>query len=173
MKKILALLLVVVICCSFAACFDYDTPEKEIGETQSTETKTKKEETFGLNESAVFTDLKFTATELKESGGSEFLGPDEGNVYVGVKFTIENISDEDQTISSIMLFDGYADDVKCAYSIGGLVAFDGGQLDGTVASGKKMTGWYVLEVPKKWNEIELQVKSNWLSGSSAKFVFEK
>lgn len=171
MKRLLSILLCVAICFAFSACTIEDTPKKEVG--KETDTAQKKETSFGLNESAVFEKLKFVATEIKETQGTDFFTPEAGNVFVGIKFEIENISSEEQTISTLLLFDGYVDDVKCDYSLSATCAFDEGTLDGDVAAGKKLVGWYALEVPENWQEIELQVHSSWLSNSSAKFVFEK
>ncbi len=171
MKKLFLMVMTVVLCCSFAACVPEDVPTKEQAEVQSE--AEEKDETFGLNESAVFKDLKFTATEIEESNGEDFFEPKEGNVFIGIKFTIENISDEEQAVSTLLLFEGYVDEVKCEYSINAACVFDEGTLDGTVAPGRKLVGWYALEVPENWTEIELSVQTNWLSGNSAKFVFTK
>lgn len=175
-KKILCLLLAVAITSVFTSCAVDSSPKKETGENLSTEsesTQEQKEEIFELNDTAVFENLKFTATDITESKGDDFFSPDDGNVFVGVKFTIENISDEEQSVSSLLLFDGYADDIKCDYSLNAACAFTEGTLDGTVAPGKKLVGWYALEVPENWSGLELVVKANWLSNNSAKFVFSK
>lgn len=174
MKKILCVLLSLVMCASFVACVDdISAPKKETADISSVEQEAAKDESFSLNETAVFDSLKFTATEIKESKGTDFFKPESGKTFVGVNFTIENISDEEQTVSTLLLFEGYADDVKCDYSINASCAFDEGTLDGSIAPGKKLVGWYSLEVPENWATIELHVQSNWLSGSSAKFVFNK
>ena len=160
---------------SFAACSVSDEPTKEINNAESENSvQTATSETdYGLNETAVFKNLKFTATEIKESSGTDFFEPESGKTFVGVKFTIENISNETQTVSSLMLFSAYANDVKCDYSFSAACAFDEGTLDGDVSAGKKLVGWYAMEVPADWSKIDLEVKSEWLSGSSAKFVFTK
>lgn len=182
MKRIIITLIAGILCVSLSACTLENQPTKEVGSptaankvTESETTKTtaaKENSSFGLNETAVFKELKFTATEIKETKGTEYFKPDSGNVFVGVRFTVENVSDEEQTVSSILLFDGYVDDVKADYSFTAVCAFSNDQLDGTIAPGKKLTGWYALEVPKDWETVELHVKSNWLSGSSAQFVFQ-
>lgn len=171
MKKFLAVILVLSLCLSFSACMIEDIPTKEQADGQL-ET-VNKEEKFGLNETAAFKELKFTATEFRESDGTDFFVPEEGNVFVGAKFTIENISNEEQAVSTLLLFEGYVDDVKCDYSFSAACVFDEGTLDGTIAPGKKLVGWCALEVPENWSNIELQVQSNWLSNNSAKFVFTK
>lgn len=189
MKRFIIALIAGILCVSLSACTLENQPKKEVNPSSSSDaadnaagkstdeptTKTTaapKNTTFGLNETAAFKSLKFTATEIKQTNGSTFFSPDSGNIFVGVKFTVENVSDQSQTVSSILLFEGYVDDVKADYSFTAVCAFEGGQLDGTIAPGKKLTGWYALEVPKDWKTIELHVKSNWLSGSSAQFVFQ-
>lgn len=172
LKKVVAIITVLLLLASFSGCIETE-PGKETYNTTTTTATEKKEENFSLNETAVFSTLKITATELKESTGSMYFEPEAGNVFVGVKFTIENISEEEQSISSLLLFDAYADDVLCDLSITANAAFDGDTVDGTIASGKKMVGWYAMEVPKDWKTVELQVKADWLSNTSAKFIFTK
>ena len=150
-----------------------DKPKKEKGNSINSSSITTTDEKFGINETAVFNTIKISADELKESGGSDFFEPENGKVFVGVKFTVENTSSEDKTISSLLLFDAYCDGTKCDYSLSANAAFDEGTLDGTLAPGKKMSGYYAVEVPTGWTEIELQVKSNWLSDTKAAFVFNK
>lgn len=170
LKRLCCLVLATILCFCLSACVE-DAPSKEIAETSS---KTEKvEEVFGLNETAVFSNLKFTATEMVESNGEDFFSPKNDNVFVGIKFTIENISDVKQTVSTLLLFEGYCDDIKAEYSLNAACVFDEGTLDGTITPGKKLVGWYALEVPKDWSNIELQVQSDWLSNNSAKFVFTK
>ena len=171
MKKLLAVVLTVVLCFSLVGCLGEEGPSKETN--KPAEHQKAEDLVFGLNETAVFEELKFTATEIKESNGDAFFTPESGNIFVGINFTVENISDEEQSVSTILLFEGYADDVKCDYSFSASCAFSDGSLDGTIAPGKKLVGWYALEVPKDWSNIELNVQSDWLSNNSAKFVFEK
>ncbi len=172
MKKFLSLVLLVVLMVCMTACGE--GVEKEVTDSNG-ETTTIQDTTFGLNETAVFDNLKITATDLKESNGVEYFEASEGNVYVGVKFEIENISDEDQSISSIMMFSSYVDDTASDYSISALMAFDenGNTLDGTLAPGKKMIGYYAVEVPIEWKNLDIQVQPDMLDETKASFVFEK
>ena len=180
MKKVLALFLVIGLCFSAAGCMSVEeTPRKEpasaedIAEPTAEPTVAEEELVFGLNEAAVFSNLKFTATEWKESKGDKYFKPESGNVFVGIKFTIENVSEETQNVSSLLLFEGYVDDIKCSYSFNASCAFDEGTIDGEVAAGKKLVGWYALEVPEDWSTIEIDIVDDWLSDNSAKFVFTK
>lgn len=175
MKKIVVLFLAVALCLSFSGCIvTSDTPKKEAATAEeSSGSQNEKEEQFGLNETAVFSDLKITATELKESTGTDFFVPESGNVFVGIRFTVENTSDKATSLSSLMMFEGYADDVKLSYSMNAACAFDDGTLDGELAPGKKMVGWYSMEVPQNWAEIEIDVQNDLFGNSTAKFVFTK
>ncbi len=172
MKKFLCLALILMVVFSLSAC-ETSSPTKESYNDEETVATQSEEETYGLNETAVFKDLKFTATEIKESTGSDFWAPDDGNIYVGVKFVVENISDEEQNVSSVLLFDAYAGDVKCDYSISAVTDFGGNTIDGSIAPGKKLEGWYGVEVPADWSKLELDVKSSWLSSGTARFAFSK
>jgi hypothetical protein len=73
----------------------------------------------------------------------------------------------------LLLFEAYADDVKCDYSFNAVCAFDEGTLDGTAPPGKKLVGWYAIEVPTNWQEVEILVKNDAFSSSAAKYVFTK
>lgn len=196
MKKILVLTLALMMTLSLFACGSSDTPAKETkadpveteekapaenkaeepaADTEEVETEEPAVDdlTFGLNETAVFEDLKFTALELQESDGEEFFTPEEGNKFVGIKFEIENVSDEEQSVSTLLQFEGYVNDIKVDYSFNAACVFDEGSLDGSVAPGKKLVGWYSLEVPADWTSIELNIVADWITGEPAVFVFEK
>lgn len=54
-----------------------------------------------------------------------------------------------------------------------LAAFSEGQLDGSIAPGKKLVGWYAVEASEKWSKLELNVRPSWLSSKTAIFVFNK
>lgn len=175
MNRIFSVFAILCILFSLAGCSLSDEPIKEKNDAgvSSSEPEQAKTNDFGLNETAAFKNLKFTATDILESNGKDFFEPEDGKVFVGIKFTIENISNETQSVSSILLFDAYADDAKCEYSLSANCVFSDGTLDGDIAAGKKLVGWYALEVPQDWHSIDLDVKSSWLSDSSARFVFKK
>ena len=169
MKKLICIVLVLVALMSLASC-DLDTTPLNDGLGSIIGATTQ---TYGLNQTAKLKTLSFTATQIRMSNGNTYFKPDSGNVYVGIQFTIENTSNEEQSISSILLFDAYVDDYKYTESFEAAVIFDSEMLDGTIMPGKKLVGWYTLEVPSNWAKIELHVKSEWLSENSAKFVFSQ
>ena len=70
------------------------------------------------------------------------------------------------------MFDAYADDVKCEYSVSANMAFNEGTLDGSLSPGKKMVGYYAVEVSKDAKKLDLEIKSDWLSSSKARFELD-
>ena len=73
-----------------------------------------------------------------------------------------------------MMFEAYIDDIKCDYSISAACVFDEGTLDGSVSAGRKLVGWYAIEVPQNWNEIEIQFTPSMFSNDNkATFVINK
>lgn len=160
----LALFTVIIFAIFAIASVDDNSNQSQPGNAQ--------EKIYSLNETAELPNIKITANEIKKSKGTEFFKPDEGKIFVGVKFTIENISDKDQTISTILLFDVYADDVKCDYSVSAAVTFSEGTLDGTVSPGKKLIGYYAVEVPENTSVLDFGIKSSWLSSDKVKFKID-
>ncbi len=153
-------------------------PTKENASEPFKETEANKPEettTFTTGETAAFENLKITANELKEVKKDEtgFISAEEGKTFTGINFTVENISQETQTVSSLLLFEAYADGTKCEFSFSAAAAFPDGTLDGDIAPGKKMTGWYSVEIPENWSELELHIADSWISDNKAVFVFKK
>lgn len=186
MKRILAVLLCFVICASLSSCVVTDkiraffTPpvtdvNTDVNTEDENELATEKEEpeVFGLNESAVLKDIKITATDIAESYGGRFNKPDDGNIFVGVEFEIENISEEVQRIRSDY-WSVYVDDVKYSSSYQAKYALqvDEKELEGAFLPGKKIVGWKAIEIPENWNKIELYFYSEEFSTSYVIFTLE-
>jgi hypothetical protein len=134
------------------------------------------DERFTLNETAVFRNISVTAEEIIINDGWKtesfaIFTPSEGNKYVAVKFTIENTSSEDQHISTILLFDAYADGVKLEYSFGADSGLTG-TLEGNISPGRRLVGYYGVEVSENAKKLELEVRSSWLGSGKAVFVFD-
>lgn len=180
MKK-LSIVLLLCVLFLFASCstetgagVQKETPSDASGNSDTANNTEPMDTDFAMNETAVFEDLKITATDIKISNGNDYVQPEDGKIFLGVKFSIENISEEDQTVSSVLLFDPYVDDVKASFSFSGAIIdeFSEGTLDGSIASGKKLEGWYVVDAASTAKKIQFDVKSNWLSSTKASFVLE-
>jgi hypothetical protein len=193
-KKFSTIFLVFAISCFMIlaiASTDDDTPVKETGGNEqqaatdddaqqaATDGDVQQEandERYVLGDTAMFRNINVTANEIiindswKDNQWS-FFEPADGNIFVAVKFTIENTSDEDQHLSTILLFDAYADGIKLEFSFGAASDLEG-TLDGSLSPGRKMVGYYGVEVSQNAEELELEVKSSWLGSGKAVFVFD-
>lgn len=162
---------------------DSDKGPKKVGDSSSTQSKADQSEpvkdqapentTFGVGEKVELNDIIVTLNSVVESNGKEFFEPSDGNVYVLCEFTIENNSSKELNISSMLCFDGYVDDYSTSLSISAESSSDKGQLDGTVAAGKKMNGVIGYEVASDWKEIEIHFTPNFWSGKDIIFLYEK
>lgn len=133
---------------------------------------TATKDTFGLMETAEMNNVQITMTNYKESYGSDWNSPEDGNVFVLVEFDIANNSNSDLAVSSVMSFDAYVDGYSTSLSFGALVENDESQLDGTVAAGKRMRGWIGYEVPSNWRNLEIHFAADVWSGNKFKFSLD-
>lgn len=127
--------------------------------------------TFGVGEKVSLDDVVVTLLDVTESYGSTYNKPTAGNVFVLCEFEIENNSSGDIGVSSIMSFDCYCDDYATSSSLSAtLERGNKAQLDGSVASGKKMNGVIGYEVPKDWKELEVRFTPSFWSRKDIVFV---
>lgn len=151
---------------------------KDATKTSSSTTQSKEAEKteFGIGETAEQKDVQITLVNAFESNGTEFIKPDDGNVYVLLEFEISNNSSRDINISSIANFEAYCDDYSINQDIIGLQLPDisgKGQLDGSVAAGKKMNGVIAYQVPSGYKKFEISVSPDFWSSDNIKFVINK
>ncbi|MFL0245540.1 DUF4352 domain-containing protein [Candidatus Clostridium stratigraminis] len=150
-------------------CSNGNTPTK-VGEnntaTTSSNTDTKSEtKTFKVGDVVQLKNLKITVNKVYTVKPTDVFKPADGKDFFAVDCTIENTSKDSQAISSMIMFKVVDKDGRsCEYSITGLSAANAGQLDGEVGAGRKMTGVYVVEVPKGQTGLELEFDSSFLTG---------
>lgn len=147
---------------------DTSTPAQS---AEATPDKTEEKTAFYVGETAELKGVRVTLTNVSKSKGSTYNSPTDGNVFVLCEFEIENNSNKEITVSSIMSFDAYCDDYTCTYSLGALIEKGNkNQLDGTVAVGKKFNGVIGYEVPSDWNELEIVFTPDFWSGKDITFI---
>ena len=149
-----------------------DEPSKSGVETSSAEEENK-ETVFRKGEIAELNGAQVTLSDHKESAGSDFNKPSDGNVFLMAEFEIANNTDKELAISSMLSFEAYADDYKLDYSLGAMMDKDGSQLDGSIAEGKKMKGWIGWEVPQDYQNVEIYFTDNVWSSNKFVFLIEK
>lgn len=149
---------------------NYNESQKNSVESSSEE---EKETVFRKGEIAELNGVQVTLTDYKESTGSEYNKPTDGNVFLIVEFEISNNTEKELSVSSMMSFDAYADDYALNYSLTALLEKEGNQLDGTIAAGKKLKGWIGWEVPADYQNVEIHFTDSLWSSNKFVFVIEK
>lgn len=169
-----SLALIIFLIGSVMAGCELTSGPKPAPDTGSQETTTApSDKVFGVGERVVMDDVYVTLNAVTESTGGEYFTPDEGNIFVICEFTIENETDEELAVSSMMSFKGYVDSYAADYSLTGLMASDKKQLDGTIDAGKKMNGVIAFEVPADWSELEVHYTANLYSSKDFVFTYSK
>ena len=142
--------------------------------SQSGTVDEKKE--FQVGETVSLKDVNVTLVSSTESAGSEYVKPDDGKEFLILEFNIENNSSKDINISSAANFEAYCDDYSLNQDILGQQAPEAEgktQLDGSVASGKKMNGIIVYQVPTDFKSFEINVAPDFWSTKDIKYVINK
>ena len=125
---------------------------------------------YAVGEIVKIDDVQIIFNEVKEVPGTEYFKPEEGNRFISVDLTLENLGSDDFTVSSIMLFT-LKDDTGQEYSISisGIAASGGKSLDGTIIPGDKLRGQLVYEIPVNASGLVLIFEPNILGSSSVRF----
>lgn len=180
MKRMSLLILVVMLVVSVSGCVTLNNTGEEptmVGSNtnaQATQAPTQTPKQFKVGEIASLKDILVTFVGATESKGSEYNKPAEGNVFLICEFDIENKSDKEITVSSMLSFEAYVDDYSTDLSISGLIEKGNKQqLDGSIAAGKKMNGIIAYEVPSSYKEIEIKFSPDVWAGSDITFVKTK
>lgn len=171
-------LVAVLLVCIFGGVAGSDEKPTKVNDTTSSaattsSTETNAEEIFTVGDTVEYRNVRVTLDAVEESNGSQYNTPTNGNVFLLVKFTIENNTDTDLAISSLLSFDAYQDGYATNFSINALVEKTGNQLDGTIAPGKKMQGYIGYEVPADYKEFEVNFKADLTTTTKFNFVYKK
>ncbi|MGM8297278.1 DUF4352 domain-containing protein [Clostridium perfringens] len=160
-RGLVVLLSAIVISGALVGCGS-DTPKKVEDQNQKQEQQQEsKVETFKVGDTIQTKDFKITVNKVETSEGGEFVKPKDGNEFIKADITIENTSKEEQNVSSMIMFKVVDKDGR-SYNQA-IVEDQNGQLDGKVAPGRKMTGEYVVEVPKGATGLQLEFDSSLLN----------
>ncbi len=116
--------------------------------------------TFGVGEAVSLNDIVVTLVDVSESNGKDFFKPQDGEVFILCEFEIENNSDNEVNISSMLSFNTYIDDYSTNIDLSAVSSSDKSQLDGSIAAGKKMNGIVGYAVDAGWSEIEIHFTPN-------------
>jgi hypothetical protein len=138
--------------------------EAESGDSTETEEPSNVFQVGDLVETDNFRITYESASEYEPD--NEFLQAKDGYTYWEFKFKFENISDTDQTVSTLMDWECYADNSKVDQS---WIESDNG-LDATLSAGREAEGAVYFEVPTDAESIELEYDINFWQSDKIIFV---
>lgn len=145
------------------------SPEK-VGQLESQAGATETEEhsnVFNVGDVIETNDFRITYKSAEEyTSDNQFLQPKDGYVYWEFAFKFENISDKDQTVSSMINWECYADNSKVDQTWIG----DNSGLDATLSAGRETEGTIYFEVPKDAEKIELEYDVNFWQSDKIIFI---
>jgi len=145
-----------------------ETTEPKKATTEPAETQ--QQQIFKIGERVEMGELVITVNSVVDSQGSEFLKPAAGHVFKIVDCTIENLSDQSQAISSLMMFK-MADSEGYNYNVT-ITDSSKPSLDGELGPGRKMRGEIAFEVPTDATGLELIFEPNILGFGQAIFKLD-
>jgi preprotein translocase subunit SecF len=170
--------IVVIIIIAVGSMGGKDTPKKT-ETTTTTVTQAQEQNTtntpefFKVGETAETKQVRATITRVEKSQGSQFNKPAEGNEFVLVYMTIENKSDKEIVVSSMLNFSAYVDDNAINEDLGAITVKEGNKtMDGKVAPGKKLSGVLGYQVPKGWGKLEIVYQPDVAADTKIKWVIE-
>lgn len=148
-----------------------DNEPKKVGEVDAPEKQQEEQKTeFYVGNVVSLNNIEVTFVSCTESNGKQYLEPEDGNVFLICEFSIDNKSEKDIAVSSLVSFEAYVDDYSTTLSLTGTVSTDKQQLDGSIAAGKKMNGVVGYEVPKDWKELEIRFTPDFWTGKDVTFI---
>lgn len=146
-KRLLTVFLIIGMTISTGCSVD-NTLKENIKEI-NTETKI-----HNVGDTIKLGDLQYTTHNVK-ANTKGFFPPAKGMKYMYVDISVENIGDEEETVSSLLQFKlRNIEGEELDFAIG----IDGkGSVDGSVNSGEKIRGDLVFEVPENLMNAELTI----------------
>lgn len=173
---VLVFLGIVMVVAAFGSSSEEPQKVGDAGDQQavvSSEPQEVKKDEFGVGEKVELNDVAVTLVDISENAGADLIKPTDGNVFVVCEFEIENNTDHDIAVSSMMSFEAYFDDYATNLDIYAMTLSDKTQLDGTIASGKKMKGVVGYQAPSDWQEVELHFTPDFWSTKDIVFSHAK
>lgn len=144
--------------------------QKQEDAAQSKQEEEKTE--FMKGETVDLKGVKVTLSDITESTGNEVMKPKDGSIFLLATFEIDNGSEKELNISSMLSFDAYVDGYSTNVDLSALASSEDEQLDGKVAPGKKMKGVVGYEVPSDYKNLEIKFKPDVL-GKEITFKYDK
>lgn len=150
-----------------------ETTESTVNQEEPEEVQEQEvaQEFFAIGEVVETNSIRATVTGIEKPAGNQVNKPSEGHEFVIVNLTLENISDKELNISSLLGFNAYVDDTAINEDLGAQIAKEGSKtVDGTIAPGKKLSGILGYEAPVGWEQIEIHFEPETFGNTTIKWI---
>lgn len=142
--------------------------QKEASSKESSKSNSKTQ-VYGVGETIEVDGLKITVNSSQDTDEVDQFNDssdlDEGNTYNILDITVENDTDKDVTISSLMSFEIKDENGRKGSYV--MSIRDNGKMDGTVLPGDKLSGELVYQVPRN-GELNLYFTTSGFGGKTVK-----
>lgn len=146
--------------------------EKETAKQETSKVEkydSKSNNVFHVGDTVSTKDLQITFVSSGEyKSDNQYIQPQSGNTFWKFKFKFENISDSEQSLSSLIGWNCYADDMEEKQTY--IYEDTENDLSASLAPGRKIEGAVYFEVPKDSNSLEVEFKSNFLKSDRIIFI---
>lgn len=142
------------------------------GETTQTTTTAKKYTAIGETIQSKTVNLTVESVGVITSD-NQFTQPEDGKEFVEVVLLVESTAAKDDVFISYLNADAYVDGFATDLDIWACGESDFDALSGTLAPGKKLRGCLCYSLPIGWEELELQIEIDWISGETISLLLKK
>jgi hypothetical protein len=170
MKKALATLLICLLSITILSGCEEIKPEKvepttSQGEQNKGATPTPATQVFKIGDTFKMDKVQYTVNGVRTGKGGDFVKPDQGNRFLYVMVTAENVGTETENMSSLAMFK-LVDKEGLSYDLA--IPEDAkGSMDGELGAGRKMKGEIAYEVPEAIKDFELEITPSFLGNGMA------
>ncbi len=176
MKNTLVIATLVVSPFLLAACSSSgDTPQKVGDNTEASQTaengSSAQTLTYAVGDQVESNGFVFTVNEVSRKQGGQFSTLKEGYEYIVPNVTIENQTDSETTISTLLQMH-VKDTEGNKYDVA-LTTDDTGNIDGELLAGERVKGTVAFEVPQDAENLTLYYEPNWLGSGTIKVALDE
>jgi hypothetical protein len=170
MKKALITLIICLLSINILTGCQNITPEKvepkiNQGEQNKGATPTPKAQVFNVGDTFKMDTIQYTVSSIRTGKGGDFVKPNQGNRFLYIMVTAENVGTKTENMSSLAMFK-LVDREGLSYDLA--IPEDAkGSMDGELGSGRKMKGEIAYEVPEAIKDFELEITPSFLGNGMA------
>lgn len=144
--------------------------EAASGSAEAVPQPTEAPAVYGPGDTAEDNGIRVTLVNAEITTGSGYSVAADGNIFVVLEFEVENESNTDISVSSMLSFEAYCDDYAVNQSLTPLTLYpDQSSLDGSVAAGRKLNGLIAYEVPADFQNLDVTFTPSFWGNRSVTF----